>query len=105
MTAQRSKKLRGKRARNRSRFPAWIILMGVAALAAGLVLVMTNRGRQPDFTPKVNGAPALTVDQEVVDYGDVRLGTPLTTEIRVSNVGTETLRFQKAPYVEIKEGC
>lgn len=105
MTAHRSKKTQARRRRSAPRFPVWFILAGAAALTVGLVLALIAPGREPDFTPQVSGAPALAVDQEWIDYGDVRLGTTVTTEIRVSNVGSEVLRFQKPPYVEVKEGC
>lgn len=105
MTAHRAKKKIGKHKQSGPRLPVWIILAGVAALAAGIVLAAANSGRDPDFEPLVNGVPALAVDQEIMDYGDVRLGTTVTAEIRVSNVGSGLLRFQKPPYVEVKEGC
>lgn len=105
MTAHRAKKPTGKRKQRGPRMPVWIILAGVAALAAGLALAAANSGRDADIEPLVSGAPALVADQEMIDYGDVRLGTPVTTEIRVSNVGSKDLRFTRAPYVEVKEGC
>ncbi len=105
MTTHRAKKKIGKRRQSGPRLPVWIILAGVAALAAGIVLAAVNTGGDPDFEPLVQGAPALTVDREMIDYGDIRLGTPVTTEFRVSNVGSKDLRFTKAPYVELKEGC
>ncbi len=106
MTAHRAKKKQERRKpRAAAGFPWWIILAGIAALAAGLILALTNAGREAEFIPQVNGAPALAVDQELVDYGDVRLGTPVTTVFQVTNLGSQDLRFSKKPYVEIREGC
>jgi len=45
------------------------------------------------------------VDQEVIDYGDVKLETNLTFAVKVTNTGDGTLRFREEPYIEVREGC
>lgn len=52
-----------------------------------------------------SGTPVLQVDQEKVDVGDVKLGKTVQVTFQLTNAGTKALRFSKAPYVEIVEGC
>ena len=53
----------------------------------------------------VTGAPSLKADQEDVNLGDVKLGQTVEVSFKVTNVGSEALRFTKEPYIEVKEGC
>lgn len=57
------------------------------------------------YIPEVAGGPSLKVDKEVVDLGDVKLGTPVQVAFSITNVGDEPLRFSKTPYIEVREGC
>jgi hypothetical protein len=45
------------------------------------------------------------VDQQKIDYGDVKFGVNKTFTIKVTNTGDGTLRFSEEPYVEVLEGC
>ncbi len=51
------------------------------------------------------GTPSIAVDQQTIDYGDVKLGVNKTFAIKVTNTGDGTLRFKEAPYIEVLEGC
>jgi hypothetical protein len=53
----------------------------------------------------ISGTPLITVDQNKIDFGDVKLNTNLTFSIKVTNTGTGTLRFKETPYIEVLEGC
>lgn len=77
----------------------WFAGGGVLLIAAALFLVFGG------FSDSGSGTPVLTVDQQTIDYGDVKLNTNLTFEIKVTNTGDGTLRFNKEPYVEVLEGC
>jgi hypothetical protein len=80
-------------------FPLPVIVLGaVLLIAAVLIMVFQNRG-----TP--GGTPVLAVEPQSIDYGEVKLDTSLTFEIKVTNTGDGTLRFQEQPYIEILEGC
>jgi hypothetical protein len=45
------------------------------------------------------------VDQQKIDYGDVKFGVNKTFAIKVTNTGSGTLRFKEDPYIEVLEGC
>ena len=51
------------------------------------------------------GTPSVAVDQQRIDYGDVKFGVEKTFAIKVTNTGDGTLRFKEDPYIEIVEGC
>jgi H+/Cl- antiporter ClcA len=51
------------------------------------------------------GTPSIVVDQQKIDYGDVKLGVNKTFAIKVTNTGGGTLRFKEEPYIEVLEGC
>jgi hypothetical protein len=89
----------------RWRIPIILATAGVVALVAAMLLDFDIGGRPVDFTPDVIGAPAISVDNERINYGDVKLGTTLKTDFRVTNIGSEDLKFTSRPYVEVKEGC
>lgn len=87
-----------KNRRQKGKFTSLWIVLGVGSLLlviAGLLLVGRDNG----------GTPAIGVDQEAIDYGQVKLDTPLSFSIKVTNTGDGVLRFREKPYVEVKEGC
>lgn len=101
-----SKGLRKKREqRKKKQRMVWAISLGVLLVASAVFILMRNANRiYPDLV-EVQGRPAVKVDQEVIDYGYVRLNTNLTFDIKVTNVGDKTLQFSETPYVEVLEGC
>jgi hypothetical protein len=90
-----------------------------AAIAGGVVLVIAAialfaRGNDsggektfdPNFEPTVTGAPAVAVlPQDVIDYGDVKLGSTINTVFKVRNVGDQPLMVLGEPQVELAQGC
>ena len=98
-----SKKRMKRRQRNR-----WIpILFGLGGLVllvlAALALKGGNSGSKAAI--EVNGAPAVKLDKEKVDLGDVKLGKTVEVTFKITNVGDQALRFNEAPYIEVVEGC
>ncbi len=81
--------------RQRQNFP-WLLaaLGGLLLLAA--IFLLGNQDR---------GTPVVSVDQESIDFGEVKLDTPLTFSIVVTNTGDGVLRFREKPYIEVREGC
>lgn len=57
------------------------------------------------FSSLDRGTPVVSVDQELIDYGEVKLDTPLTFSVVVTNTGDGVLRFGDKPYLEVREGC
>jgi len=97
-----SKKFKNSKRRKQTvSTPVFILMFGGALLLAAGILFGLQRARNGDG----GGTPALAVDQQIIDYGDVKLDTNLTFEIKVTNTGDGTLRFKEEPYVEVLEGC
>ena len=76
-----------------------ILLIGGGALLLILAAVFIYTSRQPT-TPavplEVRGAAALKVDQERIDFGDVKVDTPVTATFILSNVGDRGLAHQRS---------
>lgn len=86
--------------------PAWPVVLLVVA---GSLLILSGvfASGQPGRLLEMfnNGAPSLSVDKEKVDLGDVKLGKTVQVSFQITNSGDKPLRFEKDPYVEIKDGC
>ena len=91
----------------RRRSPRWQPLR-LALGGLGLVLVAFFALRQDAVAPadiEVSGAPSLQADQERIDLGAIKVDQPAQASFTLTNVGDEMLRFTKAPYIEVVEGC
>jgi len=51
------------------------------------------------------GTPSIAVDQQQIDYGDVKFDVGKTFAVKVTNTGDGTLKFKEQPYIEVLEGC
>jgi hypothetical protein len=78
-----------------------LVLLGVAVIAAALVFA-SQAGSQENAG--VVG-PRLSVDQEVIDFGQVKMGQPVSAAFKLTNTGDADLRLTKEPYIEVVEGC
>ncbi len=85
-----------KRQKQRNNFP-WLLLALGSVLLVIAGLFFANRDE--------NGTPSIAVDQQKIDYGDVKFGINKAFAIKVTNTGDGTLRFREEPYIEILEGC
>ena len=88
--------------------PRWLlpaVLVGVVAVVLAAAVWLIQRNQQPPYTPEVSGAPALRLDQTVLDYGDVKFNTPIEAEVKIRNVGDAPLQIQGEPRVELLQGC
>lgn len=99
-----SKKFKNSKRRSQQKTvsTSLFILMfgGALLLAAGILFGLQRVGGGDE-----DGTPTLAVDQQIIDYGDVKLNTNLTFEIKVTNTGDGTLRFKEEPYIQVLEGC
>lgn len=78
--------------------PIWALLLGGVLLIAAALFFAFGGGDG-------GGTPQLTVDQDKIDYGDVKFGVNETFTIKVTNTGDGVLRFKNKPYVQVLEGC
>ena len=88
-----------------NRLPLWLSLGGVLALVLAVVVFAANQPSSEVVSKPGDGTPVLSVDKEQLDFGDVKLNQTVEASFKVSNAGDKTLRFTKAPYVEVVEGC
>jgi hypothetical protein len=82
-----------------------LILLGGMLLVGAFAIFRPQGGENPGFTPQVSGSPSLKVDQESIDFGDVKLGTPVEAVFTLTNVGDAALRFTDEPYIQLAAGC
>ena len=73
------------------------LLGGILLIAAVLFVFASNSDG--------GGTPKLAVDQQMIDYGDVKFNVEKTFAIKVTNVGDGVLRFKEKPYIQVLEGC
>src|SRR5512145_3055529 len=104
MSTKASKKIAPPK---KQRFPIWLPLIILAGLALIVVALVGGGNNSAGFTvePQVTGAPALQVDQEKIDLGNVPLGQTVSVKFDVANVGDQPLRFTQKPYITVVEGC
>ena len=104
-----SKKASKKTARTGSNtgrlIPVLVIAGGILLVAAAYFAIRSSNGPQSDFVPQVTGAPAISVQPEQIDMGDVALGTPVRADFVIKNLGDKPLKFSETPYIELVEGC
>lgn len=96
-----------KRSRSSRDSGIWMItILGGILLIAAALLALGNSGSQGTKVPvNVKGQPSLKVDKEKVDLGDMKFNTLANVSFTLVNEGDETLRFEKEPYIEVREGC
>ena len=87
-----------KKQKQRQVVPWPLIIIGGLLLIAA-VFLFANQGRDG------GGTPSITVDQQMIDYGDVKFNVEKTFAVKVTNTGDGTLRFTEEPYIEVLEGC
>ena len=77
----------------------WIFLALGGVFVALAVFLFARQGGDG------GGTPSIAVDQQKIDYGDVKFGVNKTFAIKITNTGDGTLRFKEEPYIEVLEGC
>lgn len=83
----------------RQSWPVFLALAGILLLAAATLVL----GRVP--ASNTTSAPRLQVDQELVDFGEVKFKQPVSATFTLTNTGGETLIFSQVPYIDVLEGC
>ena len=88
----------------------WVIsllmLLGIAAAAAGLVLYWRSATTSQTATPggQVAGS-GLVFDETAYDVGRIPLDTTVERTYTYRNVGTQTVTLTERPTVDVIEGC
>jgi hypothetical protein len=78
-------------------FPWLLVVLGGGLLLLAAMLFARNESG--------GGTPSIAVDQNKIDYGDVKFGVNKSFAIKVTNTGDGPLRFKENPYIEVLEGC
>lgn len=109
-----TKKSRRRSKRGKNNHLTWIVA-GIAGAVVMIIAALALISRQndtpgqtafdADFEPEVTGAPRVAVTQDVIDYGEIKLGTTVNTVFNVRNTGDEPLVVLGEPRVELVEGC
>jgi len=99
----KSSRKKKKQKKQKKQFPWVVSILGVALLAGALAFAF-KKPAEP-YTSEITGAPAIQVDKQVVDLGNIQLGKWVKASFQVTNVGDQPLRLTQNPYVEVKEGC
>jgi hypothetical protein len=78
---------------------------GGLALLVLAVLLLSGQNKAASAPVEVKGTPAMRVDKELVDLGNLELDKTVQVTFNITNVGDQTLRFIEQPYIEVVEGC
>jgi hypothetical protein len=87
-----------RKQRQSRKFPWLFVVLGGGLLLLAAVL-FANR------SVETGGSPALAVDQNKIDYGNVKFGQTRQFAFKITNTGDGALRFSEDPYIEVVEGC
>jgi len=88
-----------KRQKQKQKFP-WVILAIGGAMLVIAAFLFARQGSGDG-----GGTPSIAVDQQQIDYGDVKFGVNKTFTVKVTNTGEGTLKFKEEPYIQVLEGC
>lgn len=100
-------RIQQRRQKKKQQVKLTILLIGGALIIiTGTIFGIATWKNQPNLDlVSITGQPSLVVDQELIDFGDVKLDSSRTFSIILTNVGDEKLVISETPYVEVKEGC
>ncbi len=84
--------------------PLLLVVGGMLLFVAAGLLLWGNKPASSS-APETGGTPRLQVDKEKIDLGDVKVGQMVSATFTLTNVGDQTLKFTKSPYVELAAGC
>jgi hypothetical protein len=82
-----------------------VLLAVVLLTGGGLLIGLLTRTNRIGPVPKAYGIPRMEIAQERVDYGDVKVNTPIETIFHIRNVGDQPLQILGEPQVEVVRGC
>ena len=104
MSQSKSKRISKKRHVQKQKWLQILLALG-GVLLVSLAFLSLGAKSTPGAAIEVTGAPSLKADKEKVDLGDMKFNQPARVSFQLTNVGDQTLRFTKDPYIEVVEGC
>jgi hypothetical protein len=97
---------KGQGSPGKSRLPLILVAGGVVIiLLAAFFVYSGSQSSKSNSAQETGGVPVLKVDKERIDFGDVKVDTPVTASFEISNAGDDPLRISQVPKVEVVEGC
>jgi hypothetical protein len=104
VNTKKHNKTKSRRQKKKSLLPYLIITSGLFLIVFAMVII--GRGKTtPGVGVEVTGRPNLKVDQQLIDFGDVRLGDWVEATFTLTNSGDQPLSFVQTPYIEVLDGC
>lgn len=93
--------------KHKNQSPKWApILLALGGVLLIFLAFFALRGKSsPKAALDITGAPGLKVDQDEIDLGDMKFNQVADVSFQLTNVGDQTLRFTKDPFIEVVEGC
>ena len=104
MSHTKSKRISNGRRRQKASWTPFLLVLGGLLLILLASLALRDKPA-PKAAVEVPGAPSLRADKEEIDLGNMKFNQLAEVSFQLSNVGDETLRFTKEPYIEVVEGC
>ena len=96
---------RKQQTRGRTTWLIPAILVALALIVAGGI-AMTRPGQATSEAGGPSGSsPRVAVDREKLDFGKVKMNTPVTAAFKVKNTGGGPLKILGEPLVRVVEGC
>jgi len=92
------KNRKSKKQRREREFPLPLVVFGGILIFFAVILYVRQGGGN-------GGTPVIAVDQQRIDYGDVKFNVSKSFAIKITNTGDGTLRFKEEPYIQVLEGC
>jgi hypothetical protein len=80
-------------------------LLGVAVVAAAATWFFILKPGPTSVAAQYQGGARLAIENDFIDFGNVRFEKFVTARFRLRNVGDQPLRLAANPPVEAVEGC
>jgi hypothetical protein len=83
---------------------AWFAVVAAFALIITGTIVLA-RPSQNAGAASAGGGPKAAVDRDKLDFGKVKMNTPVTATFKLKNEGSAALQILGEPQVRVVEGC
>lgn len=91
--------------KSKTRWALFAVIGALALIVAGFI-VLARPGQSASGAPGSSATgPRVAVDNEKLDFGKVKMNTPVTAAFKVKNTGSEPLQILGQPQVRVVQGC